>query len=191
MSIHFLVYFNSIYCIYYTGFQEEQVMYFENFDLENIQTPVNVDQFVAAMEEADYQPDKIQFLKQGFTYGFDIGYARPIVRQSNSQIIPLKHGSKVQLWNKLMKEVKLKRVAGPFDKIPFNNYIQSPISLVPKVGSDKVRLIFHLSYNFGEGEHEKSLNYHTPKEKCSVKHNDMDSVIRACLRVKQQQNKAR
>ena len=33
-----------------------------------------------------------------------------------------------------MKEVKLGRVAGPFLKVPFDNYIQSPIGLVPKAG---------------------------------------------------------
>ena len=34
-----------------------------------------------------------------------------------------------------MKEVKAKRFAGPFKNIPFENYIQSPIGLVPKSGN--------------------------------------------------------
>ena len=38
------------------------------------------------------------------------------------------------LWNKVMKEVEAKRFAGPFEKIPFDNFIQSPIGLVPKDG---------------------------------------------------------
>ena len=81
-----------------------------------------------------------------------------------------------------MKEVALKRVAGPFNKIPFDNFIQSPIGLVPKAGGDKMQLIFQLSYDFqGDTEEEKSLNYHTPRNKCSVKYRDLDYAVHAIL----------
>ena len=69
------------------------------------------------------------------------------------------------LWDKLVKEVRLGRVAGPFDQIPFEHFIQSPIGLVPKDNGKQTRLIFHLSYEFEDGH---SLNYHTPKEFCSI-----------------------
>ena len=82
-----------------------------------------------------------------------------------------------------MKEVKLGRVAGPFDDIPFENYMQSPIGLVPK-GKDKTRLIFHLSYEFCSGL--GSLNSNTPKELCSVKYHDLDQAISNCLKLLQQ-----
>ena len=62
-----------------------------------------------------------------------------------------------------MKEVQAKRVAGPFEQIPFEHFIQSPIGLIPKAGSDEARLIFHLSYDFKNGL--KSLTSFTPKEK--------------------------
>ena len=52
------------------------------------------------------------------------------------------------MWCKLMKEVGLGRVAGPFDTIPFNYFIQSPIGLVPKDGGLETRPIFHLSHDF-------------------------------------------
>ena len=84
-----------------------------------------------------------------------------------------------------MKEVKAKRVAGPFTEVPFDNFIQSPIGLIPKAGSsDQTRSIFHLSYDFGD--EDLSLNHHTPKEICSVKYNDIDCAIAQCLRVKKQ-----
>ena len=51
---------------------------------------------------------------------------------------------------------------GLFETIPFENFIQSPIGLVPKAGSDQTRLIFHLSYDF-KSEGFKSVNAHTPK----------------------------
>ena len=55
-------------------------------------------------------------------------------------------------------------------------------SLVPKSGG-QTRLIFHLSYEFGE--QEGSLNHHTPDHLCSVKYQDLDSAARTCLKVKQ------
>ena len=78
-----------------------------------------------------------------------------------------------------MKEVKLKRYAGPFHKVPFKNFVQSPIGLVPKAGN-KTRLIFHLSYDFGKSG-MKSINHYTLKEKCSVKYHDLDEAVQKCL----------
>ena len=122
-------------------------------------------------------------MEKGFSEGFDIGYRGPTNRQSNSKNIPLKVGSEVVLWNKIIKEVKLGRVAGPFNgSLPFEHYIQSPIGLVPKAGnSGKTRLIFHLSYDFGDNEDNKSLNKHTPHELCTVKYNDLDHAVTNCL----------
>ena len=79
-----------------------------------------------------------------------------------------------------MKEVQLGRYAGPFDEIPYDNYMQSPIGLVPKAGN-KTRLIFHLSYNFSETN--TSLNANTPPELCSVKYRDLDHAILTCLKL--------
>ena len=81
-----------------------------------------------------------------------------------------------------MKEVGHSRYAGPFrfEDIPFQNFIQSPIGLVPKAGN-QTRLIFHLSYDFKNGN--SSLNYHTPKELCSVKYKDLDYALDLCLRL--------
>ena len=82
------------------------------------------------------------------------------------------------MWSKMMKEVKLGRHAGPFRTIPYDNYMQSPIGLVPKAGN-QMRLIFHLSYNFGPNE--KSLNFHTPEELCRVSYWDLDYAVETCL----------
>ena len=84
-----------------------------------------------------------------------------------------------QLWNKLIKEVRAKRVAGPFNEIPFDNYIQSPIGMVLKSEpeSKQTRLIFHLSYDFGEKTSDKSLNLHTREEICLVKYNNLNKAV--------------
>ena len=51
---------------------------------------------------------------------------------------------------------------------------------MPKAGG-QTRLIFHLSYDFGELESQKSVNYHTPDYLCSVKYCDLDHAIQNSL----------
>ena len=135
---------------------------------------------VKALEESGYDEHEIEYLKQGFTQGFDIGYKGKTDRRNTAKNIPLRVGNKTILWNKLIKEVKLKRIAGPYDQVPYEHFIQSPIGLVPKAGNtEQTRLIFHLSYDFNE--EERSLNFYTPEEDCSVKYNDLESAVRMCL----------
>ena len=85
-----------------------------------------------------------------------------------------------------MNEVKLNRYAGPFREadIPYNNYIQSLVGLVPKAGG-KTRLIFHLSYQFELG----SVNGNTPSEWCSVKYNNLDHAVKNSLKLVGTDNK--
>ena len=101
--------------------QEPRAEYFHNYDLENIITPVKGHILTEKLKQAGYDEQEIDFLEDGFTNGFDIGYEGPTNRTSTSANIPLKVGNKTILWNKLMKEVKAKRVAGPYDKIPITN----------------------------------------------------------------------
>ena len=121
----------------------------------------------------------------GFTNGFEIGYEGPANRTQRARNHPLTCFNKMILWNKIFKEVNLKRVAGPFKHIPFDTYIQSPAGLVPKQSSsdkpgDNTCLIFHLSW-----PEKSSLNFYTPKEKCSVKYKDLDQAVRLCMKIGQ------
>ena len=77
-----------------------------------------------------------------------------------------------------MKEVQAKRLAGPYLHVPYNNYVQSPIGLVPK-GQNKTRLIFHLLYDFGQ---YPSINHFTPEHLCTVKYQDLDYAVKICLK---------
>ena len=121
---------------------------------------------------------------QSFTEGFDIGYRGPVNRINKSRNIPITVGSKVELWNKIMKEVKEGRYAGPYkeEELPLQYFVQSPVGLVPKA-NNKTCLIFHLSFDFGEDLSQKSVNFHTLKELCTVKYQDLDKAIFHCLRL--------
>ena len=68
----------------------------------------------------------------------------------------------------------------PSREIPFENYIQSPIGLVPKDGGKKTRLIFHLSHP-RDNTKGTSVNGSTPKELCSVKYKEFDKAVRICI----------
>ena len=129
-----------------------------------------------------YDPAETAFLVNGFRQGFDLGYRGPMQRRDTSNNIPFTVGDKFVLWEKVMKEVKLKRFAGPFkyEQIPFRYFVQSPIGLVPKKG-DQTRLIFHLSYDFKSGN--KSVNHHTPDHLCSIKYHDLDHAVLNSLKL--------
>ena len=141
--------------------------------------------------DTNYDPKKTAYLVKGFEEGFDLGYRGPEDVKLTAKNLKFTIGSKTELWNKVMKEVELKRYAGPFKDIPFENYIQSPIGLVPKDGGQKTRLIFHLSYprkpptkQLEEANitwEEKSVNANTPPDLTKVKYPDFDKAVDLCI----------
>ena len=60
---------------------------------------------------------------------------------------------------------------------------------MPKAGGDQTRLIFHLSYNFSGEESGKSVNYHTPKNLCSMKYYDLDHAVENYLRIRESEQR--
>ena len=163
---------------------KDEILQYENKDLESVVSPVKADLLIRLLKETNYDREEIEFLERSFRDGFNLEYQGPTERKSEAPNLPLTVGSKVDLWNKIMKEVKVKRVAGPYKNPPFESYIQSPGGLVPKAGGDgkQTRLIFHLSYDFKK-EEMFSVNHHMPREQCSVKYKDLDYAVQAYLRV--------
>ena len=152
---------------------------YKSLIVDDIVTPVNVRILHELLRQTKYDEAETKFLVDGFARGFDTGYRGQTKRQDLSTNIPLRVGTKTDLWNKIMQEVKENRIAGPFDKIPFKYYVQSPVGLVPK-NNGKHRLIFHLSYAFKEF---KSINEYIPHKWCSVKYNDLDAAVQQSLRI--------
>ena len=159
---------------------DREILNFHNNDLENIVTPIKVEQYKELLEHYNYDKQKTEYLVEGFTNGFDFGYEGPTQRRDTAENIPFSVGDRTEMWNKIMKEVQLKRFAGPFEDVPYDTFIQSPVGLVPKAGN-KTRLIFHLSYDFNTGN--KLFNFHTREELKTVKYRDLDYVIKTCLRI--------
>ena len=121
-------------------------MNYVNHNLQDIITPVDVSEYDLLLKEAGYDEQKREYLVNGFRKGFSLQYSGPKKVSKTARNLPLRVGNKYEIWNEVMTEVKANRYAGPYDKVPFKNYIQSPIGLVPKDKGKKTRLIFHLSY---------------------------------------------
>ena len=150
---------------------------YQNFDLENIVTPVDVGNLRKLLMETHYDEEKSQFLLDGFQFGFALEFEGKLTSKVTAPNLKFRIGNEVILWNKVMKEVKEKRYAGPYLVPPYEHFIQSPIGLVPKDGGKDVRLIFHLSYpRTGD-----SVNSQIPKERCKVKYCEFDDAVKRCI----------
>ena len=150
-----------------------------NLNLEDVITPIHAVRLCNLLEEAGYDQKKTKYLFEGFTKGFRLHYEGPLRNcKRDAPNLKLRIGNKHELWNKVMNEVELGRYAGPFEKPPFDSYVQSPIGLVPKDKGLKTRLIFHLSYP-KEGN---SVNSGIPFEKCTVQYPDFNEMVKLCLR---------
>ena len=108
-----------------------------NHDLDHVVTPVKLDILEQMLVQTGYDQQETDYLVNGFKEGFDLEYQGPRDRRDESDNIPFTIGDEFEMWSKIMKEVKEGRYAGPFEEIPFEYYIQSPIGLVPKDGGRK------------------------------------------------------
>ena len=89
---------------------------YNNPDLSNLITPVDADNLEHILNEANYDKQKSQFLVDGFWNGFFLGYQGRRDLKITAPNLKIGVGSELELWNKVMKEVKEKRYAGPFDR---------------------------------------------------------------------------
>ena len=74
--------------------------------------------------DAGYDKKETDFLVNGFKEGFSIGYQGPEQVKIKSPNLKFQGvGNHIVLWNKVMKEVKEGRYAGPYTEIPFEYFI--------------------------------------------------------------------
>lgn len=111
-------------------------------------------------------------LKEGFEFGFRINYEGP---REVVNCVNLKSAYNFEqvTEEKIFKEVKLGRIAGPFSERPLKNLRLSPIGVVPKNSqSSDFRLIHHLSYPNGKG-----VNNFIDHDLCTVQYTSFDTVL--------------
>lgn len=115
---------------------EQVLMEQFNPDLTSLVTPLNTDSYHELLIQSNYPKEKTEQLVNGFRFGFDLGYRGPSNVRLEANNLKFRVGNKMELWNKIMKEVKEGRFAGGFRKPPYDHYIQSPLgmSLFRKLG---------------------------------------------------------
>ncbi|KAM4809963.1 ubiquitin carboxyl-terminal hydrolase 30 [Rhinophrynus dorsalis] len=78
--------------------------------------------------------------------------------------------------DKLEKELRAGRMAGPFESPPLRNLIVSPLGVVPKREPGKFRLIQHLSYPEG-----RSVNDAIDEAQCSVQYQSFEQALQLVI----------
>ena len=132
-------------------------------------TPVRVSALKSLL--STYDPDLKNFLVDGFSLGFRIGFAGT----SNSLLAPNLRSAEEQpevLSAKLDKEWSAGRIVGPFSSPPFANFVSSPLGVVPKKTPGEFRIIHYLSYPDGS-----SVNDFIPSEKSTVHYASISDAI--------------
>ena len=97
---------------------EMQILNFTEPNWEEICTPINTQALARLLSESNYDKGASEYLIEGFSHGFDIGYRGPAERKDESSNLPFRVGNPTELWNKVMKEVETGHYAGPFTTPP-------------------------------------------------------------------------
>ena len=119
------------------------------------------------------------FIIDGFKFGFPLNFSGVRCCQESPNLGTAKENPK-QVLEKLLSELELGRIAGPFDSAPFQDFKCSPLGLVPKRQEGQYRLIHHLSYPRKTGS---SVNAGIDKEYTSVSYAGIEDAVTIIKRI--------
>ena len=118
-----------------------------------------------------YHPPLRQFLVNGFSYGFRVGFVgERRAAQSPNLKSALEQPQAVR--RTFRKELETGRIRGPFPRPPFREFVCSPLGIVPKKVLSEFRLIQRLSYPCGS-----SVNDYIPERTSSVHYASISDAI--------------
>lgn len=134
-----------------------------------IPTPINVQNL--SHELHGYDQHLASYLVNGFQFGFKLGcVGEPVHCVYKNHNSVYKNPAVVQ--EKLTKEFALGRISAPHMQLPFDNYVCSPLGLVPKKTPGEYRIIHDLSF-----PKNMSVNSHIPKSNSQVQYESIEHVI--------------
>lgn len=141
-------------------------------------SPLNYSKFAQGLQN---HPNRqwVEFILLGIKNGFHLGFNSSIKLKSSkkNKSSAYQHSEVVDAY--LDKEVRLGRVAGPFDSPPVSPLQISSFGVIPKKGQPgKWRLIFDLSSPFGH-----SVNDGIDPEEYSLQYIRIDDIIMMCSKL--------
>lgn len=133
--------------------------------------PINIENL---SKELFNHPDKqlADNLINDLRYGFNIGYFGPEMHNI-AQNLKSVNVNETQISEHIIDELKKGRLAGPFNAPPLANFRTSPIGMVPKKDSRKMRMITDLSSPRGF-----SINDFISDDEATVHFNNFDSAVK-------------
>ena len=146
------------------------------FPLPNtVVSPINVPvlkQFLINHPDTNF----VNFLLDGFTYGFSVGYDGPLTAGQSRNLLSARQNP-IAVSAAILKEVSRGHTAGPFPVSPFPMLHWSPLGAVPKK-DDTHRIILDLSSPRGS-----SINQGISSDIYSVKYSSFDDAVSMVLSV--------
>jgi len=139
-------------------------------------SPINPTNLSASLQDSNYDSEKVAYLIQGFTTGFALGhYSLPINTEPvNSHNIS---GKERIVQEKILAEIKLGRMSGPYKKPPFIPFQISPVNIIQKKDTSKFRFLHNLSSPYN-GD---SINDHIMQSDKSVQYSSIGDAIKIIL----------
>ena len=133
-------------------------------------TPVNVNRLY---EFLVFHPDQtlVNYIINGFIYGFDIGYSGPITEGQSKNLLSARNNPDA-VHTAINKELVRKHTSGPFNAPPFSTLHCSPLGAVPKK-DNSYRIILDLSSPRGH-----SINEGIPRDQFSVRYSSFDDAVK-------------
>ena len=133
-------------------------------------TPIRLGPLARLLREVDYP--EIDFIREGFSSGFDLGFVGPLAPLSSNNNLSVNSNPEVA-YQKVLAEVALGRIAGPFTDIPLPNFKCSPLSLREKSTPGKFRLLHNLSYPYDA----RAVNFNIPPEASHLQYASIRDAI--------------
>ncbi len=120
-------------------------------------------------------PDRqlVEFLKDGFTSGFDLGYSGSPSFPRTIDNFPSCQKYEHIIDEYLHDEVQAGRMWGPHDSPPVDNLQCSPMGVIPKQEVGKFRIVHNMSAPEGD-----SINDYIDKDSYSLSYVTVDDAIR-------------
>ena len=124
-------------------------------------------------------PQQSAEIMQGLTTGIAVDFTGDRVKARLSPNLPVSATDADKITAGIAADVAGGKKAGPFDRMPFSNFVCSPIGCVPKKNSHKIRIIHHLSWpRHGSSA---SVNQMTRDEYCRL--GSFDDAANAVRRI--------